>query len=46
MSAKDLLDDLFDADRKLHAAEARLIDESDEDELRTALERAVETACA
>jgi HEAT repeat protein len=46
MSAKDLLDDLFDADRKLHAAEARLIDESDEDDLRAALERAVETACA
>lgn len=46
MSAKQLLDDLFDADRQLHAAEAKLLDDTDEDELRSALERATETALA
>jgi len=46
MSAKQLLEDLFDADRRLHDAEQKLLDESDEDDLRTALERATDAALA
>jgi HEAT repeat protein len=44
MSAKQLLDTLFDADRKVREAEALLFAESDEEELSKALERAVEQA--
>jgi HEAT repeat protein len=46
MSAKQLLDDLFDADRRLHEAEQKLLDDTDEDELRSALERAADVALA
>jgi hypothetical protein len=44
MSAKQLLDALFDADRRAREAEALLFAESAEDELGKALERAVEQA--
>lgn len=44
MSAKQLLDALFDADRKVREAEALLFAESDEQELSKALERATEQA--
>jgi HEAT repeat protein len=44
MSAKELLDVLFEADRKVRDAEARLLAESQEDELTKALERATDAA--
>jgi len=44
MSAKELLDALFEADRKVRDAEAQLLAESKEDELTQALERATEAA--
>jgi hypothetical protein len=44
MSAKQLLDALFDADRKVRDAETLLFAESDEEELAKALERATEQA--
>jgi HEAT repeat protein len=44
MSAKQLLDALFDADRKVREAEALLFAESDEQEPSKALERATEQA--
>jgi HEAT repeat protein len=44
MSAKQLLDVLFDADRRVRAAEAMLLSESDEEELSKVLERATEQA--
>lgn len=44
MTVKQLLEALFDADRKLREAEATLLDESDEQELAKALERAVDEA--
>jgi HEAT repeat protein len=44
MSAKELLDALFEADRKVRDAEARLLAESQEDELTKALERATDAA--
>jgi hypothetical protein len=44
MSAKQLLDTLFDADRKVREAEALLFAESNEEELSKVLERAVEQA--
>jgi hypothetical protein len=44
MSAKELLDALFEADRKVRDAEAQLLAESKEDELTKALERATEAA--
>jgi len=46
MSAKQLLDALFEADRKVREAEALLFAESDEQELSKALERATEQALA
>lgn len=46
MSAKQLLDALFDADRKVREAEALLFADSDEQELAKALERATEQALA
>jgi HEAT repeat protein len=46
MSAKQLLDTLFDADRKVREAEAMLFAEGDEEELSKVLERAVEQALA
>ncbi len=46
MSVKQLLDALFDADRKVREAEALLFAESDEDELGKTLERATEGALA
>jgi HEAT repeat protein len=46
MSAKQLLDALFEADRNVREAEAQLLTESDEEELVKALERAVEAAFA
>ena len=46
MSAKQLLDALFDADRKVREAEAMLLAESDDDELSKVLERATEQALA
>ncbi len=46
MSAKQLLDTLFDADRKVREAEALLLSESEEEELIKALERATEQALA
>lgn len=44
MTVKQLLEALFDADRKLREAEATLLEESDEQELAKALERAVDEA--
>jgi HEAT repeat protein len=44
MSAKQLLDALFDADLKLRDAEANLLAESDQEELARVLERATEQA--
>jgi HEAT repeat protein len=44
MSAKQLLDTLFDADRKVREAEALLFAEGDDEELSKVLERAVEQA--
>jgi HEAT repeat protein len=46
MSAKQLLDALFDADRKVRESEALLFAESDEEELSKTLERATEAALA
>lgn len=46
MSARQLLDSLFDADRKVREAEALLFAESDGEELSKVLERAVEQALA
>lgn len=46
MSAKQLLDALFDADRKVRDAEALLFAESDEQELARTLERATDQALA
>jgi HEAT repeat protein len=46
MSAKQLLDALFEADRNVREAEAQLLTESDEEELVKALERATEAAFA
>lgn len=44
MSAKELLEALFDADRKLREAEATLLDDAPPDDLAQALERAVDQA--
>lgn len=44
MSAKQLLDALFEADRSVRDAEAQLLTESDEDDLVKTLERATEAA--
>lgn len=44
MSAKQLLDALFDADRRVREAEALLFAESDEEELSKTLERATDAA--
>jgi HEAT repeat protein len=46
MSVKQLLDALFDADRKVRESEALLFAESDEEELSKTLERATEAALA
>jgi HEAT repeat protein len=46
MSVKQLLDALFDADRKVRESEAVLFAESDEEELSKSLERATEAALA
>ncbi|HEX6239514.1 MAG TPA: HEAT repeat domain-containing protein [Polyangiales bacterium] len=44
MAAKQLLDALFEADREMREAEARLLAESNEEELVKALERATDAA--
>ena len=44
MSAKQLLDTLFEADRNVREAETQLLAESDEEELTKTLERATEAA--
>lgn len=46
MSAKQLLDALFDADRKVREAEAQLFSASEEEDLAKALERATDSALA